>query len=122
MELPLIGGCQCGKIRYEITEAPQLVYACHCADCQRITGSALSLGIALPERAFHRTAASRGRFSACPTVDGLNTRFVCPECACWVFSLPRGGVIRVRAGTLDDTNWLRPTPQQGALGHLRRRR
>ena len=39
----------------------------------------------------------------------LNTRFVCPECACWVYRLPRGGVIRVRSGTLDDTSWLRPT-------------
>jgi hypothetical protein len=56
MELPLTGGCQCGKIRYEISEAPQLVYTCHCTDCQRITGSAFSLGIALPETAFHSTA------------------------------------------------------------------
>jgi hypothetical protein len=24
------GGCQCGKIRYAITDEPQLVYACHC--------------------------------------------------------------------------------------------
>ena len=71
MELPLTGGCQCGKIRYEITEAPQLVYTCHCTDCQRITGSAFSLGIALPET--------------------------------------RGGAIRVRAGTLDDKSWPRPT-------------
>src|SRR4051812_21539240 len=39
----------------------------------------------------------------------LNTRFVCPDCACWVYNLPRGGVVRVRAGTLDDTSWLRPT-------------
>ena len=30
MKLPQTGGCQCGKIRYEITEAPQLVYTCHC--------------------------------------------------------------------------------------------
>src|SRR5262249_44441031 len=29
--------------------------------------------------------------------------------ACWVYSLPRGGVIRVRGGTLGDTSWLRPT-------------
>jgi hypothetical protein len=36
-------------------------------------------------------------------------RFVCPDCASWVYSLPHGGVIRVRAGTLDDTSWLRPT-------------
>ena len=56
MELPLTGGCQCGKIRYEITKAPQLIYTCHCTDCQRITGSAFSLGIALPETAFHRIA------------------------------------------------------------------
>jgi len=26
MKLPQTGGCQCGKIRYEITEAPTLVY------------------------------------------------------------------------------------------------
>jgi len=39
----------------------------------------------------------------------LNTRFVCRDCACWIYSLPRNGVIRVRAGTLDDTSWLRPT-------------
>jgi hypothetical protein len=26
-----------------------------------------------------------------------------------VYSQPRGGVVRVRAGSLDDTSWLRPT-------------
>ena len=45
MKLPQTGGCQCGKIRYEITEAPQLVYTCHCKDCQRLTSSAFSLGV-----------------------------------------------------------------------------
>ena len=44
-----------------------------------------------------------------PDSGRLNTRFVCPDCACWVYSLPRGGVVRVRAGTLDDTSWLQPT-------------
>ena len=37
MKLPQTGRCQCGNIRYEITEAPQLVYRCHCKDCQRLT-------------------------------------------------------------------------------------
>jgi hypothetical protein len=32
MKLPQTGGCQCGKIRYEITEAPTLVYT---VDCRR---------------------------------------------------------------------------------------
>ena len=46
MELPQTGGCQCGKVRYEISEEPVSVYICHCLDCQRLTGSAFSLGIA----------------------------------------------------------------------------
>lgn len=49
MQLPLTGSCQCGNIRYEITQTPQLVYTCHCTDCQRVTSSTFSLGIALPD-------------------------------------------------------------------------
>ena len=110
MELPQTGGCcQCGKIRYEITEVPELVTTCHCTDCQRITSSAFSLGIALPEAAFRLTAGEPRPLQRMADSGRLNTRFVCPDCACWIYSLPRDGVVRVRAGTLDDTSWLRPT-------------
>ena len=44
MNLPQTGGCLCGEIRCEITEAPQLVYTCHCIACQHQTSSAFSLG------------------------------------------------------------------------------
>ena len=49
MQLPQTGGCQCGKLRYEITEAPKLVYTCHCTDCQRLTSSAFSMGVVVAE-------------------------------------------------------------------------
>src|SRR6202162_1108096 len=88
MKLPQTGGCQCGKIRYEITEAPRLVYTCHCRDCQRITGSAFSLGVALPHSAFCITAGEPRAIQRMPDSGRLNTRFVCPDCACWVYSLP----------------------------------
>jgi hypothetical protein len=39
----------------------------------------------------------------------INTRLVCPECGSWICGLPRDGVVRVRAGSLDDTSWLQPT-------------
>ena len=45
MRLPQTGGCQCGALRYEVTQAPQLVYTCHCTDCQRITSSAFSMAL-----------------------------------------------------------------------------
>jgi len=80
MKLPLTGSCQCGKLRYEITEAPQLVYTCHCTDCQRITGSAFSLGIAVPEGGFRLTAGEPRPLRRMADSGRLNTRFVCPDC------------------------------------------
>jgi hypothetical protein len=52
MKLPQTGGCLCGKIRYEITEAPRLVYTCHCVDCQRITSNAFSMAIVVTDVAL----------------------------------------------------------------------
>ena len=52
MKLPQTGGCLCGKIRHEITEAEQSVYTCHCVDCQRLTSSAFSMAIVVPDGAF----------------------------------------------------------------------
>src|SRR4051794_33240725 len=69
----------------------------------------LSLGVALPEAAFRLTSGEPRALQRVPDSGRLNTRFICPDCACWVYSQPRGGVVRVRAGSLDDTSWLRPT-------------
>jgi hypothetical protein len=68
-------------IFYEVTEVPQLVYTCHCTDCQRITGTAFSLGVALPETAFRLTAGEPRALQRMPESGRLNTRFVCPDCA-----------------------------------------
>jgi len=109
MKLPQTGDCQCGKIRYEITEGPQSVYTCHCLDCQRLTSSAFSLGIVVPEKGFRPTGIEPRRLQRTADSGRFNIRLVCPECGPWICDLPRDGVIRVRGGTLDDTSWLRPT-------------
>jgi hypothetical protein len=109
MKLPLAGGCQCDKIRYEITEEPQLVYTCHCVDCQRLTSSAFSMGIVLSNKAFRLMGMEPRQLQRNADSGRVNTRLVCPECGSWICGAPRDGVVRVRAGTLDDTSWLRPT-------------
>jgi hypothetical protein len=109
MRLPQTGGCQCGKIRYEITEEPQMVYTCHCIDCQRLTGSAFSLGIVVADAAFRLTGIEPRGIQRTADSGRTNTRLVCPECGSWVCGMARDGLRRVRAGTLDDTSWLRPT-------------
>ena len=109
MKIPQTGGCQCGKIRYEITAEPQLVYTCHCTECQRLTGSAFSLGVILDETAFRLSGIEPRPLQRLADSGRTNTRSVCPECSTWVASPPRDGLVRVRAGTLDDRSWLRPT-------------
>jgi hypothetical protein len=109
MQLPQTGGCQCGKLRYEITEAPRLAYTCHCTDCQRLTSSAFSIGVVVAESGFRLSGIEPRRLQRTADSGRVNTRLVCPDCGSWVCGMPRGGVIRVRGGTLDDTSWLRPT-------------
>ena len=109
MKLPQSGGCQCWQVRYEITEEPQAVYTCHCLDCQRLTSSAFSLGIVVPEKGFRLSGLEPRRLQRTADSGRVNIRLVCPECGSWICGMPRNGLIRVRGGTLDDTSWLRPT-------------
>ena len=109
MQLPQTGGCHCRKIRYEITEAPQQVYTCHCTDCQRITSSAFSIGIVVAGTAFRLSGIEPRGIQRTADSGRVNTRLVCPECGSWICGQPRDGLVRVRAGTLDDTSWLKPT-------------
>jgi hypothetical protein len=115
MQLPQTGGCQCGKLRYEIAEAPRVVYACHCRDCQRMTGTAFSLGIVVTEGMFRLSGPEPRRIERLADSERMTVRWVCPECGGWVCSGPKPGTAppdaarNLRAGTLDDTSWLHPT-------------
>jgi hypothetical protein len=70
MRLPQTGGCQCGKVRYAITEEPQSVYTCHCTACQRLTSSAFSMGLVV---AFSMRSSKQVRWLEPPMIrsDGL---------------------------------------------------
>jgi hypothetical protein len=37
------GRCACGALRYRMNAVPMFVHACHCSECQRLSGSAFAL-------------------------------------------------------------------------------
>jgi hypothetical protein len=76
MELPQTGGCQCGKVRYEITQAPQSIYTCHCTACQRLTSSAFSMGLVVAEAAFHLSGVEPKPLQRVADSGRVNTRLV----------------------------------------------
>ena len=89
MKLPQTGGCQCGKVRYEITEEPELVYTCHCLDCQRLTSTAFSLGIVVTEKGFRLMGLEPRQLQRTADSGRVNIRLVCPECGSWICGMPR---------------------------------
>ena len=116
MRFPITGGCICGAARYEITQEPINVYACHCSDCQRATVSAFSIGVAVSGDAFRLTGKELLPAPGGTTATGrAKTRWVCPDCGICLCGGVKIGTEQpgykriVRGGTLDDTSWLKPT-------------
>jgi hypothetical protein len=90
------GGCLCGKVRYSADAEPAFVGLCHCKNCQKGTGTAFAVVVALPKPALNiegtlKTFTGRGD-------SGKATyRRFCPECGSALFD-----------GTLDDPSWVKP--------------
>ena len=104
--LPWQGGCRCDGLRIEVSAPPLLAMACHCTGCQRMTGSAFSLSIAIPSAGFRVLTGE-------PVIGGLHgpTRhYFCERCMSWVFTRPEGAApfVNLRATMLDDPSWFEP--------------
>jgi len=103
------GGCQCGSVRYTLTAQPQRTVACHCKECQRQTGSAFSLSMPVPADSLQVTGETK-RFTMVADSGSETTAVFCPKCGVRIYHLPRRaeGIAVLKAGTLDDTGWIRP--------------
>jgi hypothetical protein len=98
------GGCQCGAVRYE-THGPAIaLYACHCTECRKQSGSAFGLSLQVPRVGF-RVTSGAPRFWSRPTDSGrrLSCAF-CPTCGSrlWHESGPDSETVTIKAGSLDD--------------------
>jgi hypothetical protein len=76
-----------------MTEAPQSVYACHCRDCQRLTSSAFSMGVVVPETAFKLGGVEPRALQRLADSGRTSTRWVCPDCGSWIAGLILGVVL-----------------------------
>ena len=101
----MTGGCACSAVRYRLTEKPLIVHACHCRDCQKLTGSAFVINLWI-ERDFLETEASRLKSYRLTAGSGhAHEVFYCESCGTrlWSkFQAVPGDTIMLRAGTLDD--------------------
>lgn len=106
-----VGGCACGKVRYECSERPIVQLICHCRDCQRAGGSAFAAFVVVPsDRLVYKGTALRHYDVRAESGRTLRRQF-CGECGSPVSArwpeLPRVELLHV--ASLDDPSAFNPT-------------
>ncbi len=104
------GGCQCGELRYEITDEPIAVAACHCKDCQCQSGSAFSMSMLVNREHFRWTSGEARSFTTTADSGARKDCVFCSTCGVRIYnalsSMPM--TWNVKPGTLDDTAGIEP--------------
>ena len=110
VSLPLVGGCQCGALRYAVSAPPLMIYNCHCTNCQTIGGGAFGTPATVLEASF---AFTDGRAAQ------IRVELGCRQSPLWTLlrrlrephrarADPRGRDLEPARRTLDDTSWIEP--------------
>jgi hypothetical protein len=84
-EAQFTGGCLCGGIRFELSEAPRAAGYCHCTRCQRRTGTAASPQARIDGRTLKLTRGEALLKSWRPHDGGFEKLF-CAQCGSHLFS------------------------------------
>jgi hypothetical protein len=107
---PIVGGCLCGAIRFEVTSPPYTAGYCHCTRCRRRTGTASSVQARI-EGDTLRILQGEDLIKAWrPPGKGAEKLF-CGECGGHVFSRnpENHREMSVRFGAFDGDPGVRPT-------------
>lgn len=109
-EFPVEGGCQCGALRYRLKAPPLGIYACHCKDCQRFSGTTHTMSMVMQAGDAELISGVLAGFDK--TADsGRTVRMLgCAQCGTKIWNEPLASpaLLIVKPGTLDDMGWARP--------------
>ena len=100
----LTGSCLCGAIRYSIDAEVKELRACHCRNCQKVSGAQGTVNAILPSSAFKITHGKPKRYTAVADSGRTLHRYFCGDCGAGVFSQREANpeMVVVRAGSFDN--------------------
>ncbi len=108
----IVGGCLCGAIRYRAEEQtrPVITVVCHARDCQKLSGSAFAILLAVPKGKLHFTGPSPSSYTSRDASNLEVTHRFCPHCGSPLVSemTATPALVWLKAGTLDNPSWVRP--------------
>ncbi|MBV8849063.1 MAG: GFA family protein [Methylobacteriaceae bacterium] len=113
LKLPLIGGCACGAVRYEVSGQPLMVTICHCTICQKRTGSAFSMNMLVLRDDFSLVKGQTISRELPTGGSHPNIQHICEHCFVRTHTQPieHPRLVFVRPGTLDRPDAVEPIVQ-----------
>jgi hypothetical protein len=107
------GGCLCGTVRFELAAAPTSCGYCHCTRCQKRTGTASSINVAVDGRAV-RIIAGEDRIGGWQPPDAGMEKCFCSDCGAQLFSRSRTDPSRmgIRMSAFDRDPGVSPSYRQ----------
>jgi len=103
------GGCVCGDVRLRVEAEPLTVYACHCTDCQTLSGASFTLSVVVQSGALHFEGGDPPEFEVTLPDGRTKGGLYCPRCHNLVAGRSREAPITlVDGGVFDDTRWIEP--------------
>ena len=106
---PVRGSCQCGGVRFEVTEPFLRWTNCHCSICRKHSGTFGAMTLRAPRSGF-RLLAGEELLCVYDPGEGRALKVFCSVCGSSLFggTWPDGEEISIRAGALDDDPGIRP--------------
>ncbi len=106
------GGCLCGAVSYHFDAEPIATVHCHCKDCQKATGSGFATVFGLADSDLCIEGRRNiNEFTLSAGSGQQVSRQFCKACGSQLFTVAENnpGCIWIKAGSLDDGDWLAPT-------------
>ncbi len=101
--MKITGGCYCGDIRYEADGDMLMKAACHCRECQYISGGSANLIVGMAEAGVSYTKGTPAKFIR-DDIDDAVVREFCGRCGTPILTrtpqMP--GVVFIKIGSLDE--------------------
>ncbi len=109
IEYPIEGSCQCGNVTYRLLEAPIMVAACHCRECQKLSTSAFSITAIVKTESVQFSGKMQDWSRGCDSGNISAAKF-CPTCGNRIYHYnPEDlATIKLKPSNLNDTRIIEP--------------
>jgi hypothetical protein len=107
------GQCHCGGIAYEADVDPADVSACHCTDCQTLSGSPYRVSVRAPAATFALLRGTPSTYVKTAESGARRVHAFCPDCGAPVYSaaIENPPAYSLRVGCLRERAQLPPRRQ-----------